>query len=83
MAREAVGVDDGIVVDDDGAVPGCVDVELDCLGPQLDGAEESRDRILRQQLVRPPVGDLFRQACVWRGQAFPRVVALGTMSAKL
>ena len=83
MAREAVGVDDRIVVDDDGAVAGCVDVELDCLGPQLDGAEKCRDRILWQELVRPPVGDLFRQAWAWRGQAFPRVVALGTMSAKL
>jgi len=83
MPGEAVGVDDRIVVHDDGSIPRCVDIELYCFGSQLDGAEERRDRILWQDLVGPPVGDLLGQRSAWRGQAFPRVVALGTMSAKL
>ena len=83
MTREAIRVDDRIVVHDDGAIARCVDVELDCLGPQLDAAEEGRDRVLWQELVGPPVGDLLGQRSAGRGQAFPRVVALGTMSAKL
>jgi hypothetical protein len=43
MTREAIGVDDRIVVHDDGAIARCVDVQLDRFGAQLDGAEEGRD----------------------------------------
>lgn len=73
-----------IVVDDDNPVGGSMDVELDGVRTQLDRTEESGNGVLRQRLVRAAVGD-----CLGRGtpgrrvQAFPRVVVLGTMTAKL
>lgn len=84
MPGEAVGVDDGIVVDDDGAVPCSVYIELDTFRSQLDRAPECGNGVLRQGLMRSAVGDLlWQRALTGSGQAFPRVVALGTMSAKL
>jgi hypothetical protein len=72
------------VVNDNNAVVGGVDVELDRLGAQLDGAQESRDGVLGQGLMRPPMRDLLGRASPrWGVQVFSRVVALGTMSAKL
>lgn len=49
------GVDDRIVVNDDDPVASRVHVELNAVGPELDGAFESRNRILRMNLVRTPV----------------------------
>jgi len=77
-------VDNGIVMDDDDSVARRVHVELDGIGAELDRAGEGGNGVLGDRLVCPPVGDPFRRGapggCV---QAFPRVVALGTMSAKL
>jgi hypothetical protein len=82
--RESGRIYDRVVVDDDGSVFGGVDVELDRIRAQLDGANESRNRILGQRLMSTTVGDSFgRVAPAWCVQAFPRVVVLGTMSAKL
>ena len=84
-ARRQIGsIYSRIVVNDDSAVAGAVDVQLDRLSTELDSAQKRRDRVLGQGLMRSPVGDLFRRGapprCV---QAFLRVVTLGTMSAKL
>jgi len=78
------GVDYRIVVNDYDPVDSRVDVELDAIGAQFNGALEGRNRILRMGLVRSPVGDaLGGIAASTRGQAFLSVVALGSMSAKL
>ncbi|HET6761762.1 MAG TPA: hypothetical protein VFH13_06655 [Gemmatimonadaceae bacterium] len=59
-------------------------VELDAICPELDGALERRDRILRVGLMRPTVGDALGWiAALSCGQAFLAVVALYSMSAKL
>jgi hypothetical protein len=72
------GVDDRIVVNDDHPVASRVDVELNAIGAQFDGAFEGCNRILRMSLVRPPVGDaLGGIAASTCGQAFLSVVALG------
>jgi hypothetical protein len=82
--REAGRVDNRVVVNDDNSVVGGMDVELDRLGTQLQGAEESGNGVLGQGLMRPPMRDLFGQGSpTWGVQVFSRVVALGTMSAKL
>ena len=77
-------VDDGIVVNDHNAVSSRMDVELYPVGAKLDRALKRGDRVLRMCLVGPPVGDAFGRF-VWAtcGQAFLRVVALSSMSAKL
>lgn len=77
-------VNDRVVVDDYHSVAGGVDVQLDGLGANFYGAEKGRNRVLGQGLVGPAVGNLLGRG--WAAgsvQAFPRVVALGTMSAKL
>jgi hypothetical protein len=33
----------------------CVDIELDSIGPQLQGSKKGRDGILRQRVVRTAV----------------------------
>jgi len=61
-----------------------MDVELDGVRTQLDRTEESWNGVLRQRLVRATVGDFLRRGTARRRvQAFPRVVVLGTMTAKL
>jgi len=84
-ARRQIGsIYNWIVVNDESTVAGPVDIQLDCLGTQLDGAQECRDRVLGQRLMGSPVRDFFgRRAPPRCVQAFLRVVALGTMSAKL
>jgi hypothetical protein len=78
------GVNDWIVVNDDDPVPRCVNVQLDSIGTELDGALERGERILGVGLVRPPVRDpLGRVVAGTCGQVFLRVVALCWMSAKL
>jgi hypothetical protein len=84
MRCEIAGVYDRIVMNDDHTVVGGVDIELDRVGAQLDRPQERRNGVFGQGLVRSPMGDSFRGASLrGRVQAFPRVVALGTMSAKL
>jgi hypothetical protein len=80
-----LGVNRRIVVNEDLSVTGGVHIELDRVGTKLDSPHEGGDRILGQRLVRAAVGDALRNraAANWRGQPFPCVVALGTMSAKL
>lgn len=77
-------VDDGIVVNDDDPVASRVHVELDAIGPELNGSLERCKGVLGMSLVRPTVGDALgwcaASAC---GQAFLSVVALNSMSAKL
>jgi hypothetical protein len=68
---------------DDGTITRGVNVEFDTFRSQLDRAQKCGDGILRQVLMRSAVGDLLRGSLSGRGQAFSRVVALGTMSAKL
>jgi hypothetical protein len=64
-------------------VTGRVDVELNPLGAELDGALESGERVLGMSLVCPSVGDPFWRIAAWAyGQAFLSVVALCSMSAK-
>jgi hypothetical protein len=77
-------VDDGIVVNDDDPVASRVHIQLDTIGPELDGALERWNGVLRMSLVRPTVGDtLGRIAASACGQTFLSVVALYSMSAKL
>ena len=77
-------VNDWIVVNDDNSVAGGVDVELNSIGPQLDGALERGEGVLGMSLVSPPVSDpLGRVASSSCGQAFLGVVVLYSMSAKL
>lgn len=84
VRRESRRINDRVVVNDNNSVIGGVDVELDCLGAQLDGAQKSRDGVLGQGLMRPPMRDFLGWASPRCGvQVFSRVVALGTMSAKL
>ena len=78
------GVDNRIVVYHHDSVAGRVHIELDAVGPELDGSDKSGDRVLRVGLVRAPVGDSLRRiAASAYGQAFLSVVALCWMSAKL
>lgn len=71
------GVNHGIVVNDDDPVTGRVDVQLYSIGSELDGALESRKRVLGMGLVRPSVSDALRQVQASTcSQAFLQVVAL-------
>ena len=82
--RQIGGIYNRIVVNDDSTVAGAMDIQLDRLRSQLNRAQECRDGVLGQGLMRSPVGDFFRRSAPTRCvQAFLRVVALGTMSAKL
>ena len=84
MRREIRRVYDGIVMNDHKPIIGGMDIQLDGVGAELDGAQECRDGVFREGLVRSPVGDFFgRGSSVRRVQTFSRVVALGTMTAKL
>jgi hypothetical protein len=58
-SRRPRRIHDWIVVHDDDAVARRVHVELDRVGSELDRAEKRGYGVLRQRLVRPPVGDLF------------------------
>lgn len=82
--RESGRIDDRVVVNDYNSVVGGMDVELDRLGAQLQRAQKSGDGVLGQGLMRPSMRDLLRRPSLqWGVQVFSRVVALGTMSAKL
>jgi hypothetical protein len=71
------GVNDGIVVNDDNPVTGCVDIQLNTIGTKLDGALKGRERVLGMGLVRAPVSDaLWRFQAATCSQAFLQVVAL-------
>jgi hypothetical protein len=74
----------GIVVNDDDPVQRRVYIELYPVCAQLDGTLERGQGVLGMGLVRPPVSDprgrVVASTC---GQAFLRVVALCSMSAKL
>lgn len=84
MRRESGRIDNRVVVNDNNSVVGGVDVELDRLGTQLQGAQKSGNGVLGQGLMRSSMRDLFGQGSPsWGVQVFSRVVALGTMSAKL
>ena len=83
MPSQTAGIDDGIVVHDDGTVARGVNVEFDTFRSQLDRSQKCGDGILWQGLMRSTVGDLLWRSLSGRAQAFSRVVALGTMSAKL
>jgi hypothetical protein len=78
------GVDCPIVVHDYYPIASTVNVELNSVGTELDGAGERGQRVLRMGLVRTSVGDPFGGiAAATCGQAFLPVVALCSMSAKL
>jgi hypothetical protein len=51
------GMDDRIVMNHDDPVASRVDIELDGVGSELDGALERSDRILRMRLVSPTMRD--------------------------
>jgi hypothetical protein len=71
-------------MDDDGAVARGVDVELDCVGSELDRPKKRGNRVLWQGLMRTAVGDLFRDTSrLVRNQRGLGGVVLVTMSAKL
>jgi hypothetical protein len=77
-------VNDGIMVDNYDPIASRVHVELDTVGPQLNGSLERCNGVLGMALVRPTVGDALRWSAVSVcGQAFLSVVALYSMSAKL
>ena len=46
----------GVVADDERAVAGAVDVELDAVGPELHRPRERRDGVLRGLPAGPPMG---------------------------
>ena len=78
------GVDDRVMVNHHGPVPGGVDVELDAVRSQLNGPLECGERILGMRLVRAAMGNSFGWIAAWAcGQAFLGVVAFCWMSAKL
>jgi len=84
MRRETRRVYDRIVMNDDKPIIRGMDIQLDGVGAELDGAQECRDGVFRDGLVRSPVGDSFgRGSPVRRVHAFSRVLALGTVTAKL
>ncbi len=56
-ARHISRVENGIVMNDHYPVRGPVDIELDCLGAQLDSPFERRNRVFGQGVVCPAVGD--------------------------
>ena len=77
------GVDYRVVMNHYYPVAGRVDVELNSLGTELDGALKRGERVLGVGLVCPSVGDPLGRIAVWAyGQAFLSVVALCSMSAK-
>lgn len=59
-SRHISRVEDGIVMNDHYPVRGPVDIELDCLGAELDGPNERRNRVFGQGVVCPPMGDCDR-----------------------
>jgi hypothetical protein len=70
-------------MDHQGPVAGSVYVELDRVGAKLDRFKKSRDGVLGERLMGSSVRDLLGGISArWR-QAFPGVVALGTVCAKL
>jgi hypothetical protein len=81
--RDARRVDYWIVVNDDQAICCRMNVELDRIRAELDRADERWYGVLGQGVVRSTVRDLLGRGAAGRLQAFPRVVVLGTMSAKL
>jgi len=76
-------VHDPIVMDHDDPVAGRMNIQLDSVGPELDGPLERGNRVLGMSLVRPAVGDALGRIAASCGQAFLSVVALCAMSAKL
>ena len=59
---QVTGLDNRVVVYNDGAVTCRVDVQLDSLGTELDSADECRDRVLWESVVRTPMGNRDRGA---------------------
>lgn len=59
-SRHISRVEDGIVMNYDDPIRRSVDIELDCLGAQLDRPVERRNGVLRQSVVRPAVRDRER-----------------------
>jgi hypothetical protein len=77
------GVDYRVVMNHHYPIAGRVHVELNAVGPELDGALKRGERVLGMSLVCPSVGDPFWRIAAWAyGQAFLSVVALCSMSAK-
>jgi hypothetical protein len=71
-------------MDDDNAITGGVDIQLDCIGAELDRPKKCGNRVLGEGLMRTAVGDLFRDTSrLVRNQRVLRGVVLVTMSAKL
>jgi hypothetical protein len=72
------------MVYNDYPVPTRVNIELDCVGAELERLQEGRNRIFGQCTVSAPMRDPFGAAALasW-GQSGLGVVALEGMSAKL
>jgi hypothetical protein len=64
------GFDSLVMVHNDDAITGSVDVELDRVGADLDRVLEGRNGVFGKSLVRAPVGDRFGGRLAWLGQDF-------------
>jgi hypothetical protein len=68
-----------VVMDHQCAIASSMDVELDCVGAQLDGTQKGREGVFRERLMCSAVGDFLGAAAARSRQASPGVVALGTV----